>query len=271
MKAQANRPIGVFDSGIGGLNLVKALQKLLPGEDIIYFGDTAHFPYGEKSIDTIREYVRQISYWLVEEKHCKCLVIACNSASASILDVPDILPNCLTFDVITPLITHLSKHYHDCKLGLIGTRPTINSRAYQTRIQALANNIQLSCKATPLLASLIEEGFAEHELTLPILDAYLTQMKQDNIRGLILGCTHYPLLSQMLTRYFAKTTIIIDSTEAASHHIAKELNKHDLISLKSQGQVSCYLSAISEKTYGLIDDFLIQEFNLQLTIPIIEC
>ena len=204
MKAQANRPIGVFDSGIGGLNLVKALQKLLPGEDIIYFGDTAHFPYGEKSIDTIREYVRQISYWLVGEKHCKCLVIACNSASASILDVPDILPNCLTFDVITPLITHLSKHYHDCKLGLIGTRPTINSRAYQTRIQALANNIQLSCKATPLLAPLIEEGFAEHELALPVLDAYLTQMKQDNIRGLILGCTHYPLLSKALTQYFGK-------------------------------------------------------------------
>jgi glutamate racemase len=196
---KAEQPIGIFDSGIGGLTVAKAIHQRLPQESIIYFGDTAHTPWGNQSATAIQHYATRISQTLLDH-NCKIIVIACNTASAAALEAVQriVRDRALLFNVIDPVIDHLSKFHQGQTVGLIGTKQTIKSEAYLNRLSRQAANIQLQSLATPLLAPLIEEGFSNTTSAQEIIDHYLQHPSLANITALILGCTHYPLIKQQV-------------------------------------------------------------------------
>lgn len=225
-----NAPIGIFDSGIGGLTIVKAVQKHLPNESIIYFGDTAHLPYGDKSPELIQKYAANIAYFLVQQK-VKLIVIACNTASAVALDVVQkIAGNIPVIDVIDPAVKMALQHTLNYRIGVIGTKTTIQSRVYPIKIKEKHPECYVTAKATPLLVPMIEEGWANSDISDEIIQAYLSETTFETIDTLILGCTHYPLIKQNITEYFENRVNVIDSAEAVSKEIKNLLAEKKLFS-----------------------------------------
>ncbi|MEY3399295.1 MAG: glutamate racemase, partial [Bacteroidota bacterium] len=167
---QEDRPIGIFDSGIGGLTVAAAIRKALPGESLIYFGDTAHLPYGDKSAESIRHYAARITDFLIKKK-CKAIVIACNTASAhAFKTVRDVAgPDIPVVNVIDPVSEYISTRYTDGKVGVIGTKGTIESRIYVKRIEKLNKKLKVMSCATPLLAPMIEEGFFNNTISRTVI------------------------------------------------------------------------------------------------------
>lgn len=224
------QPIGIFDSGIGGLTVARAITKLLPNEQIIYFGDTAHMPYGEKSAEAIKNYSVKIAEFL-KFKNCKMIVIACNTASAAgykavvkSTGMKDLIVN-----VIDPAAQYVVKNHYRQKIGVIGTKRTVSSNVYAKRIEALdplANVVQL---ATPLLAPMIEEGFYNNKISQTIINSYLGKSKLSKIDALILGCTHYPLVKSEIQKFYGKSVEVIDSSEIVALHVKNVLEKHELL------------------------------------------
>jgi len=187
-----NSPIGIFDSGIGGLTVAHALKEQMPNESIIYFGDTKHLPYGEKSEESIVNFSTKISKFLVNQ-NCKAIVIACNSASSVAFDVvKKEAKNISVFNVIDPVIKEVVKVCADYDIGVIGTKATIKSNVYEHKIIKLCNSSKVSSLATPLLAPMIEEGFINEDISHTVIANYLSNKKLANIDHLILDCTHYP-------------------------------------------------------------------------------
>jgi len=219
----STKPIGVFDSGLGGLTIVNAIQKALPQEKMVYFGDTAHLPYGDKSKKTIKKYSSNIVSFL-EEKGCKLIVIACNSASATAYSyLRNKFPNMVVLDVINPLVSHLKKDkFLDSTIGVIGTSATINSGVYQKKINKI--NRKAKCLATPLLVPIIEENIKK-KLSQPIIDNYLKSKQLSKINHLVLGCTHYPLIKNQIKKHYNKKVSVIDVPLIMSAHIKKVLKK----------------------------------------------
>ena len=189
------QPIGIFDSGIGGMTVAQAIKKALPNEHFIYFGDTAHLPYGDKSPESIRHYAARITQFLLEKK-CKAIVIACNTASAHAFKiVQDIAgPSVPVINVIDPVADYVSAHFHKKRIGVMGTKGTIASRVYVVRIEKRNKSLKVISNATPLLASMIEEGFYNNKISQTIINSYLSKPNFKNIDALILACTHYPLI-----------------------------------------------------------------------------
>ncbi len=225
-----NAPIGVFDSGIGGLTIVKAIQKYLPNESIIYFGDTAHLPYGDKSPELIQKYAANIAYFLVQQK-VKLIVIACNTASAVALDiVQKIAGNIPVINVIDPAVKMALENTLNYRIGIIGTKTTIQSRVYPIKIKQKRPKCYVTAKATPLLAPMIEEGWANSQISDEIIEAYLSETTFETIDTLILGCTHYPLIKENITKYFESKVNVIDSAEAVSIEIKNLLDEKKLFS-----------------------------------------
>lgn len=203
-----NQPIGIFDSGIGGLTVVSSIAQKLPQENIIYFGDTANTPWGDKSATTIQHYCHHICDFLIQH-NCKLIVIACNTASAIAYQyLSKHFKGKVILNVIDPVINYLHENFANKKIGLIGTKQTIQSGCYQ---RSLAHNIRVTSLATPLLVPIIEEGFAEHKLCELTLHEYLANEKFNDIDALILGCTHYPLLSKMINDFFNHKVTLINS------------------------------------------------------------
>ena len=261
IQLQSSQPIGVFDSGIGGLTIVNALQQLLPGEDIIYFGDTVHFPYGEKSLPTIRSYAHTITQLLLD-KGCKTILIACNSASAAMATEPQ-PSQCLYANVITPVVAHISQYYRDCSIGLVATQPTIQSQSYQQRIQQLNQGIQLHCQATPLLAPLVEKGFAHYPLATEVIRAYFERSGMKDIQALILACTHYPLLRQAFDQYFQQRVQILDATQIIAQHVVQLLRQQDLINPQRSGRTHFYVSDLTDAFTKSASYFFNSKIDLQ--------
>ncbi len=222
-------PIGIFDSGIGGLTVAKAVTNLLPNEDIIYFGDTAHLPYGDKSAIAIQAYSVKICNLLLE-KSCKVILIACNSASAAAYDLVKeyIGSKAVVVNVIDPVIDYISTHFENQKIGLIGTKQTINSEIYSNKTHALHKNIKLESLATPLLAPMIEEGFFNNNISESIINEYLSNKKFVDIQALILACTHYPLIKKQIEKYYLGKVNILDTSDIVAQFLSKKLTEKQL-------------------------------------------
>jgi len=216
----AERPIGIFDSGIGGLTVFKEIRKVLPHENLIYLGDTARVPYGTKSPEVIRQY-SEINVRFLIEKGVKVVVVACNTASAAAIDhLKEHFPDIVVLGVIAPVVENLIKLDHVQKVGIIGTATTIRSGAYQRAIQDKIR-VDILVQACPLFVPLVEEGILDHPLTMQAIDYYLAGIKKAGVDTLILGCTHYPLLVRPLDYYFNHRVRIMDS----AYYTARELKK----------------------------------------------
>jgi glutamate racemase len=206
------RPIGVFDSGIGGLTVVSALRLLLPNESIFYLGDTARVPYGGKSASTVQRYSLEIAALLLEEK-AKMVVVACNTASAVALpDLTNRVPVTVT-GVILPGAKAAVSATRSGHIGVIGTRATIKSGAYERALLALDPKVKITARACPLLVPLIEEGWLNHAVTDQIISHYLDPLVNGGIDTLVLGCTHYPLLRPAIARILGPAIALIDSAQ----------------------------------------------------------
>jgi len=239
--AKASDPIGIFDSGIGGMTVARAVGHLLPNEQIIYFGDTAHLPYGDKSTAAIQAYSVKISDVLLQSG-CKVILIACNSASAAAYDLIKayVGSKAKVFNVIDPVVNYIRENYHNISVGLIGTKQTIGSNVYKSKIDALDNGIKLKSLATPLLVPMIEEGLLNGNISKDIINNYLSNPILEDISSLILGCTHYPLIKSNIRQYYNGQVEILDSSEIVAASLKSFLEYH-LMSAKKAKQASRFL------------------------------
>lgn len=224
------RPIGIFDSGIGGLTVARAITRALPGENIVYFGDTAHLPYGDKSSAAIQAYSIKVCNILLQQD-CKAVLIACNSASSAAFDLVKeyIGSRAAVFNVIDPIIAYIGQHYAQSNVGLIGTKQTVGSDVYKNKIEALQQNITLKSLATPLLAPMIEEGFFNNKISYEVIESYLQHDAIKDIKALILGCTHYPLIKDQIHAFYQDRVEIIDSAEKVAAHIKLYMETHGML------------------------------------------
>lgn len=248
MKANhlSSQPIGIFDSGIGGLTVAQALSKQLPKENLVYFGDTAHMPYGDKSTAAIQAYAIKIAHMLLQQE-CKLILIACNSASAAAYELVKeyIGSKALVMNVIDPVVRLLKEKYAGRRIGLIGTRQTVNSYIYKKKIDALDANINLAAHATNLLAPAIEE-FGNHQMIDSLLKVYLAEPHLQDIDALVLACTHYPIIKERIPNYYAKKIEIIDSSEIVAQAVKSKLSEHQLLNEESAQHKHFYISDYSD-------------------------
>ena len=223
-------PIGIFDSGIGGLTVAHAITKLLPNESIIYFGDTAHLPYGDKSEAAIQAYSIKIADVLLK-RGCKVIVIACNSASSAAYELLKEYVNkqAHVVNVIDPMVEFVTSHFQDKNIGLIGTKRTVQSGIYSKKIQEYQNGILLKPLATPLLAPMIEEGYFNNKISHDLIEEYLSNDSLKDINALILACTHYPLIKTEIKDFYNGSVEILDSSEVVALALKKLLNKKQLL------------------------------------------
>lgn len=242
MSKKASAPIGIFDSGIGGLTVARALKNILPRERIIYFGDTAHLPYGEKSTASIQAYSVKIADVLLKAQ-CKLILIACNSASAAAFELVKayVASKAGVFNVIDPVVNYLRENHAGHKIGLIGTKQTVNSGAYHQKIDALGEEIELVALATPLLAPMIEEGFYKNEVSQVIIKSYLDHPALQQLQGLILGCTHYPLIKADIREYYGDKVEVIDGSEIVAKATRSFLELHNLVNISDSGEKDRFL------------------------------
>ena len=219
-----SRPIGVFDSGIGGLTVVRALMERLPFENIVYFGDTARVPYGVKSVETITHYTAEITRFLLE-KDVKLLVVACNTMAAVAAQVVKELSPVPVLDVIDAgALSARAGH----KIGVIGTPTTINSNAYARAIHQYAPESRIHSQACALFVPLVEEGWLDHPVTRLTAEDYLKPLMAEHIDTLVLGCTHYPLLKPLLSQVVGSEVQLVDSAEAMAEQVAERLREEKL-------------------------------------------
>lgn len=218
------RPIGIFDSGVGGLTVVHELHRRLPHESLIYFGDTARVPYGNKSPDTVRRYAREILEFLLA-RDVKMVVVACNTASAHALDELKSLAPVPVEGVLGPGARAAVSASRSGRIGVIGTAGTVASGAYERAIRALEPGATVIQRACPLFVPLVEEGWLDHQATELVAREYLEPLKREAIDTLVLGCTHYPLLKPLLAKVLGEGIRLIDSAEETAAAVASELER----------------------------------------------
>ena len=215
--ARAARPIGLFDSGIGGLTVARAVAQRLPHERLVYFGDTAHLPYGDKSAAAIQAYSVKICDLLLRQR-CKLIIIACNSASAAAYELVReyVGSKARVLSVIDPIVAHLGRAYAGRRVGLIGTKQTVNSNVYKKKVDDLDAGVDLHSLATPLLVPMIEEGFFQNAISDDIIGTYLGNAALADIEALVLACTHYPLIKEQIARYYAGRVDVLDASDVVA-------------------------------------------------------
>ena len=243
----ASQPIGIFDSGVGGLTVAKEIKRLMPHENFIYFGDTKNLPYGEKSKEAIIGYSLNISKFLLEN-NCKAIVIACNTATANALqEVKNLVGDkALVFDVINPVAEKVAFEIHQ-NVGVIATKATVNSGLYKKSIRKHNKFIDISELATPLLVPVIEEGFINHPIAHSVIYNYLSDRKLKDIETLILGCTHYPLVIDEIKKYYGSRVRVIDSPKIVASYVRDVLSKNNLLNPQNtEGSTHFYLSDITK-------------------------
>lgn len=211
--------IGIFDSGLGGLTVLKVLAQKFPDESFTYLGDIARLPYGNKSPETIRKYGNQILKFL-KDQNVKALIIACNSASTVFLG-EDLFEGIPLLNVIGPGSRAALKISSDKKIAVLGTSATIRSHAYETTLQNLDSSVEVLEEACPLLVPLVEEGFVQDPITEMVLERYLKKVKQQNFKTVILGCTHYPVLRPDLQKVLGPDVRLVESGEVLAEQISK--------------------------------------------------
>ncbi len=225
---QKSSPIGVFDSGLGGITVFNEIRKVLPNEDLIYLGDTARVPYGTKSKTVVTEYSRENVKFLIS-KGVKVVVVACNTASASALEtLQEEFRDILIIGVIEPVISNLLILDNVSKVGVIGTTTTISSQTYQNRIKDKIE-VDVYSQSCPLFVPYVEEGIIDGAMIMQVIEYYLNDLKQKQIDALILGCTHYPLLKKPLTYFFGNNVKMLDSAFYTARELKKLLINNDLL------------------------------------------
>lgn len=243
--SRTNDPIGIFDSGVGGLTVASAIHKLLPQESFLYFGDTRHAPYGDKSKNTILDYSRRISRFLVSS-NCKAIVIACNSASAmAYKELKKEFPEVPILNVVDPVVREVA-NLQASKVGVVATRATVRSQVYSKRLQNKVPSLEVVQKATPLLAPLVEEGFAGTEVSKGALAHYLEDPALKNLSHLILGCTHYPLLQAEIESYLGAEVRVLNSADLVAVALKELLQSKGM--LRDAQAVGSQQFFVSEKT-----------------------
>ena len=244
-----NSPIGIFDSGIGGLTVANAIRQVLPNESLVYFGDTAHMPYGDKSAEAIKYYSLKIGKFL-QEQGCKAIVIACNTASSlGYQDLKDFLGNQLPIlNVIDPVVDYCTHQPNYKKIGVIATKATIKSEVYARKLKEALPSVNVQSLATPLLAPMIEEGFFENNISKTIINSYLSNSKLKNIDAIILACTHYPLIRNEINEYFKGKVDILNTAAIVAEDVKLKLTKLGLLNSSSEKPKHQFF--VSDKTSG---------------------
>ncbi len=261
------KPIGIFDSGIGGLTVASALHKLMPGEDILYLGDTARVPYGVKSVATIQRYALESSLFLLN-RGVKMIVVACNTVSAVALPRLQELLRTPIVGVLEPGVSEGLNTVRNGRIGVIGTPSTIFSNAYQNKLKEISPELKVFSKDCPLFVPLAEEGKCDGTIVEMIIDEYLADMKAQDIGSLILGCTHYPLFKTALNRYFERKVHLVDSADAVSLTVQDILLRESLIRTHGEGVVHCYVTDVPRRFPVLAELFFggalksVQKVNL---------
>ncbi len=256
-KDKKSAPIGVFDSGIGGLTVVREIIRRLPDEGIIYLGDTARVPYGTKSSRTVIAYSNSNAEFLIE-KGIKMLVVACNTASAAV-SLPSL---CRNFEipvvgVIEPGAKKAASVTKTKKVGVIGTPSTISSSAYKKALERISPDVTVHSKACPLFVPLADEGLTEGEISELIAEHYLLPFKSSGIDVLVLGCTHYPLLKQTIQKAVGEDITLIDSAEETAKEIEWVLTENNLLNEeKQQALREYYLTDVSDTFVSVAGRFL---------------
>lgn len=257
-------PIGIFDSGIGGLTVAHKVKELMPNESMVYFGDIAHLPYGDKSAAAIQAYSIKVTDVLLQQG-CKLILIACNSASSAAFELVReyVGSKAKVFNVIDPLVEHVAQNYQNQKVGLIGTKQTVNSNVYESKLKQLNPNIALKSLATPLLVPMIEEGFFENRISHDIIEAYLHHEELMGIEALILGCTHYPLIKNEIDQFYNGKVDILDSASIVAKKLEQFLKDNDLLSNKKERKDRFLVSDITASFEASAKIFFHEEVHLE--------
>jgi glutamate racemase len=230
----AARPIGIFDSGIGGLTVARAVAQRLPHERLVYFGDTAHLPYGEKSTAAIQAYSIKICDVLLRQ-HCKLILIACNSASAAAYELVReyVGSKAVVVGMIDPVVQYVGQHYAGRPVGLIGTKQTVGSNIYRKKIDQLDQGVDLHALATPLLIPMIEEGFFDGRVSEEVIRTYLDYPVLQDIDALLLACTHFPLIKPQIEAYYQGRVAVLDPSDVVAATVAEALASRQLLASSS--------------------------------------
>lgn len=257
--------IGIFDSGLGGLTVVKEVFKQLPDYQVVYFGDTARTPYGTKSEETIKKYAREDTEFLIA-KGARVIVIACNTASALAYDYLKQKFNLPIFEVITPTVKEAKKITKNKRIGVIGTRATINSGVYEKSLNSQRKKFKIIARACPLFVPLVEENWIKKPEAKTIAKKYLRSLKISNIDTLILGCTHYPLLKDIIQTKIGRRVKVVDSASVAVAALKEYLTKNqDVADTLIKGhEHQLYVSDITPQKQELAQKWLGVPVKLKL-------
>jgi len=258
-----DQPIGIFDSGVGGLTVAHAIKQILPHESLIYFGDTAHLPYGDKSAESIKYYSQRITEFLLQH-NSKIILVACNSASASAFDSlkEEFEGKTILIDVIDPVVDYLSKKKFK-KIGVIGTKRTITSGTYEKKIKEKSPSTTVVSFSTPLLVPMIEEGFIFDDISNAILRTYLTNELLGGIDALILGCTHYPIIKNQIRKIFNFNVEVIDSARIVAMILRDTLEKNNLLNNSGKANDRFFVSDYTPYFEKIARMFFEGEVNLK--------
>ena len=249
-------PLGIFDSGVGGLTVVRAVQELLPAENILYLGDTARLPYGSKSPETIRNFADEDVRFLIS-KGVKAIVVACNTATAHALPSLHEKYRIPILGVIEPGVEAALANPTAQRIGIIATRGTIGSHAYQHALALRRTGLIIHAVATPLLVPFIEENWIDHPATRLVLKTYLDPLVDKGIDTLMLACTHYPLLIPVLREILPAEVSLVDSATTCAEHLKKELTRLEMLATDDeQGDLELHLTDLSEEFESLARQFL---------------
>jgi len=256
--SEATKPIGVFDSGIGGLTVVSEIIRSLPDESVVYFGDTARVPYGTKSEKTVRLFAKQDAAFLLGHD-VKLIVVACNTASAVAIDELRAFSSVPVLGVIAPGARAAAGATRTGKVGVIGTQATIDSHAYTRAIADIGTDLEVIEKSCPLLVPFAEEGWIDHKATELAVSEYLEDMIDDGIDTLVLGCTHYPILKETISKVLGSTIRLVDSAEEMAKDVADLLKENSLLSSGQDHKLRFYVSDIPRRFQEVGERFLGQK------------
>ncbi len=245
-----NRCIGVFDSGLGGLTCVREIMKLLPGESIVYFGDTGRVPYGTRSAETIIKYTHSDIRFL-KQFDPKAIVIACGTVSTTALEVAkECYPGDVIIGVTAPASVKAAQTTLNGKIGVIGTSRSINSGKYEEEIHKVNPGAQVFSNPCPLFVPLVENGWLDKKATYLVAEEYLEPLKKENVDTLILGCTHYPLIKQVIGNIMGEGVTLIDPGKETAAYIKKAIEKGEI---QPSGSLASHSFYVSDKVEGFTD------------------
>jgi len=261
----ADAGIGVFDSGVGGVTVLQKMMELLPHEHLIYLGDTGRYPYGNKSADAVRRYALENTEFLVD-KGIKMLVVACNTAAAVALDMLAKHFDIPVVGVIEPGARRAVQQTRNRKVGVIGTEGTITSGAYTEALRRLDKNLEIYTRACPLFVPLAEEGWVDNAVAHETASLYLTSLKHSGIDTLVLGCTHYPLLEEVIGRVMGPGVGLVDSARTTAAAVRETLVRYGLMRRSGEGAVSFFVTDVPERFIKVAGRFMGQKVESAVRI-----